>query len=33
VLTATILAFDSIGRALNRVLEDQREDTIDGGRA
>ena len=32
-LTLTILAFDSIGRALNRVLEDQREDTIDGGRA
>jgi len=33
VLTLTILAFDSIGRALNRVLEDQRGDTIDGGRA
>jgi len=34
VLTLTILAFDTIGRALNRVLEDQRgDDTIDGGRA
>ena len=34
VLTLTILAFDTIGRALNRVLEDQRGgDTIDGGRA
>ena len=34
VLTLTILSFDTIGRALNRVLEDQRGgDTIDGGRA
>jgi ABC-type dipeptide/oligopeptide/nickel transport system permease subunit len=34
VLTLTILAFDTLGRALNRVLEDQRGvDTIDSGRA
>lgn len=34
VLTLTILAFDSIGRALNRILEDQRGgDILDGRRA
>lgn len=34
VLTLTILAFDTVGRALNRVLEDQRGgDSLDGARA
>jgi len=33
VLTLTILAFDTVGRALNRALEDQRgADMADGGR-